>query len=151
MSFGDFVLYIHILAATVWVGGSIFLFFLGIFLRDKEAQKQVYLHIGPLYGYLESVWLVILIATGLHLFYSYSLDAILAAQTPKDLAYYLIVKIVLVVLITVATIVHMYIAFKTHGKERTKLQLFFSRSSSMAIFFLNLLILWYAIQIRSFL
>ena len=147
----DIVLYIHILAATVWVGGSIFLFFLGIFLRDKEAQKQVYLHIGPLYGYLESVWHVILIATGLHLFYSYSLDAILAAQTPKDLTYYLMVKIVLVVLITVATIVHMYIAFKTHGKERTKLQLFLSRSSSMAIFLLNLLILWYAIQIRSLL
>ena len=151
MIFTDLVLYIHILAATVWVGGSIFLFFLGIFLRDKEAQKQVYLHIGPLYGYLESVWLVILIATGLHLFYSFSLDTILVTQNPKELAYYLIVKLILVVLITLATIVHMYIAFKTHGKERTKLQLFFSRSSSMAIFLFNLLILWYAMQIRSLL
>ena len=147
----DIVLYIHILAATVWVGGSIFLFFLGVFLRDKEAQKQVYLHIGPLYGYLESVWLTVLIATGLYLFYHFSLDNILASGIPHKLASDLTIKLVLVALITIATIVHMYIAFKTHGKERTKLQLFLSRSSSMAIFLLNLLILWYAIQIRSLL
>ncbi len=145
----DIVLYIHILAATVWVGGSIFLFFLGIFLRDKDAQKQVYLHIGPLYGYLESVWLTILIITGLYLFYHFSLDNILASGIPQKLASDLTIKLVLVGLITLATIVHMYIAFKTHGKERTKLQLFLSRSSSMAIFFLNLLILWFAIQIRT--
>ncbi len=145
----DIILYIHILAATVWVGGSIFLFFLGIFLRDKEAQKQVYLHIGPLYGYLESVWLTILIITGLYLFYHFSLDNILATGMPQKLASELTIKLFLVAFITIATIVHMYIAFKTHGKERTKLQLFLSRSSSMAIFFLNLLILWFAIQIRS--
>ena len=147
----DIILYIHILAATVWVGGSIFLFFLGIFLRDKEAQKQVYLHIGPLYGYLESVWLTVLIATGITLFIHFSLQDVLFSHVVQDLERYLKIKIALVILITIATIVHMSIAFKTHGKERTKLQLLLSRASSMAIFFLNLLILWYAMQIRSLL
>ena len=147
----DIVLYIHILAATVWVGGSIFLFFLGIFLRNKEAQKQVYLHIGPLYGYLESVWLTILIVTGIILFVHFSLQDVLVSHIVQDLAYDLKMKIVLVLLITIATIIHMSIALKTHGKERTKFQQLLSRGSSMAIFIFNLLILWYAMQIRSLL
>jgi len=45
----------------------------------------------------------------------------------------------------------MYIAFKTHAKERTTLQKFLSRGSSMAIFLLNLLVIWFAIQVRNFL
>ena len=147
----DIILYIHILAATVWIGGSVFLFALGVFLRDKEAQKRVYFYVGPIYGYVESVWLTILILTGLWMFYDFGLDEVIFNEKIKELAAVLQYKLGLVVLITIATIVHMYIAFKTNGKERTSLQKLLSRTSSIAIFLLNLLILWYAIQLRNFL
>ncbi len=143
------VLYIHILAATVWIGGSIFLFALGIFLRDKEAQKKVYFHVGPIYGYVESVWLTILIATGLWMFYHLDLNPLLFGDNP--IAPILQTKLVLVALITIATIIHMYIAFKTNGVERTRFQKILSRASSMAIFLLNLFILWYAMKLRTLL
>ena len=147
----DYVLYIHILAATVWIGGSIFLFTLGIFLRDKKAQERVYLHIGPLYGYMESVWLTVLIVTGFWMFFHLGIDEVIENDTPHNFAHVMTIKLYLVALITVFTIVHMYIAFKTHGKERTKLQKILSRGSSMAIFLLNLVIIWFAMQVRGYL
>ncbi len=147
----DIVLYIHLLAATVWIGGSVFLFALGVFLRDKEAQKRVYFHVGPIYGYVESVWLTILILSGLWMFFHLGLDTVFKEGMPQAILHILKVKLSLVSLITVATIIHMYIAFKTNGIERTPLQKLLSRGSSMAIFLLNLLILWYAMQLRNFL
>ncbi len=147
----DIVLYIHLLAATVWIGGSVFLFALGVFLRDKEAQKRVYFHVGPIYGYVESVWLTILIISGLWMFFHLGLDRIFTEGHPQSIVYILKIKLSLVALIAVATVVHMYIAFKTNGKERTPMQKLLSRGSSMAIFLLNLLILWFAMQLRNFL
>ncbi|MRI59142.1 MAG: hypothetical protein C6H99_06530 [Epsilonproteobacteria bacterium] len=147
----DIVLYIHLLAATVWIGGSVFLFALGVFLRDKEAQKKVYFHVGPIYGYVESVWLTILIASGLWMLFHLGLDEVLKTGNPPEVAAILHTKLMLVTLITLATIVHMYIAFKTNGIERTPLQKFLSRASSMAIFLLNLFILWYAMELRNYL
>ncbi len=145
------VLYIHLLAATVWIGGSVFLFALGIFLRDKEAQKQVYLHIGPLYGYLESVWLSVLIITGTYMFFHLGLQHLFHTGQPKELVHVLEYKLLFVAFITIATIVHMIIAFQTHGKERSKLQTLLSRASSMAIFVFNLIILWFAMKLRGYL
>ncbi len=145
----DIVLYIHLLAATVWIGGSVFLFALGVFLRDKEAQKRVYFHVGPIYGYVESVWLAILIGTGLWMFYHLGLESVIFEK--NQIAPILQHKLMLVALITIATIVHMYIAFKTNGLERTPLQKLLSRASSMAIFLLNLVILWYAMELRALL
>jgi len=147
----EIVLYLHILAATAWIGGSLFLFGLGIFLKDKEAQSRVYLHIGPLYGYFESVWLIVLIVTGLYMFFEKGLDEVLLNAFHSKLAYITIIKLFLVFLITIFTILHMYIAFKTHGKTRTKKELILSRLSSMMIFLLNLIILWYAIKLRTLL
>jgi hypothetical protein len=57
-------------------------------------------------------------------------------------------KLMIVGGLTFLTIVHMYIAFKTHGEERTKIENIISRGSSMGIFLLNLVIIWYAIGIR---
>lgn len=144
-------LYIHLLAATAWIGGSLFLFALGIFLRDKDAQKNVYAHIGPLYGYFESVWLIVLIATGLYMFFGHGLDGVLKYSPDSDLTNIILIKIGLVVLITIFTIIHMYIAFKTHKKERTKIEQIISRGSSMMIFILNFIILWYAALLRTML
>ena len=46
------VFHLHLIAAISWIGGSVFMFALGISLRDKDAQKQVYPHVGPIF------WLV---------------------------------------------------------------------------------------------
>ncbi len=148
--FIQITLYIHILAATAWIGGALLLFALGIVMRDKEAQKQVYHHIGPIYGYFETVWLVLLWITGIILFYHYNIWDIMT-QTDSQLAYAIDHKLRYVALITILTIIHMYIALKTHTKERTKLQHIISRASSLIIFFANLGILWFAVVVRNIL
>jgi putative copper export protein len=145
------ILYIHILSATAWVGGSLLLFALGILLRDKEAQKGVYAHLGPIYGYFETFWLTLLWATGLVMFFYFGVDDVMLHAPSSDLARLMSIKLLLVVLLTLFTIIHMVIAFKTHTIERTPLQNLISRSSSIMIFLFNLIILWYAIGIRDLL
>ena len=142
------VLYTHILAATAWIGGSLLLFALGILLRDRTAQKQVYAHLGPLYGYFETFWLIILWITGLTMFFHFGFPDVFRHAPDSELARLMHVKLMIVGGLTLLTIIHMTIAFKTHGIERTKLQNIVSRGSSMAIFILNLIIIWYAIGIR---
>jgi cytochrome b561 len=145
------VLYVHILSATAWVGGSLLLFALGILLRDKQAQKNVYAHLGPIYGYFETFWLVLLWATGLTMFFYFGIDDVMAHAPASELAELMYVKLVITGVLTLLTIIHMAIAFKTHNIERTTLQNIISRGSSMLIFFLNLIIVWYAIGIRDLL
>jgi uncharacterized membrane protein len=150
--FIQIILYIHILSATAWIGGALLLFALGIFLRDKQAQSQVYEHLGPLYGYFETVWLVLLWITGITLFMHFNIwDVLTQDAEPTRLAYAMTHKLYYVGLITVLTVVHMTIALKTHTTERTRLQYIISRGSSLLIFFLNLGILWFAIQLREIL
>lgn len=141
------ILYIHILSACAWIGGSIVLFGLGIFIRDKATQEAVYGAIGPFYGYFETVWLLILIGTGFVLAGHYQLFSIL--RTDTELGEYVTWKIGLVSLLSIATLIHLYIAFATHKKIRTVSQKLLSRGGSLAIFVLNLIILWVAIKIRS--
>ncbi|BDY12894.1 hypothetical protein [Hydrogenimonas cancrithermarum] len=145
------VLYVHILSATAWVGGSLLLFALGILLRDKQAQKNVYAHLGPIYGYFETFWLVLLWATGLTMFFHFGIDDVMSHASDSDLARLMGVKLMIVGVLTCLTIIHMAIAFKTHNVERTTLQNIVSRGSSMLIFLLNLVIVWYAIGIRDLL
>jgi uncharacterized membrane protein len=143
----DIIFYLHLWAAASWIGGSMLLFVLGITIRDKEAQKTVYFHIGPLYGYFESVVLVVLLATGSYMLYDKGLLSVLGTGT--QFAYIVSSKLILVGLITFATIVHMYISLKAHGRERSQKEKIISRATSMMIFFLNLVILWFAIQLRN--
>ena len=145
------VLYIHILSATAWIGGSLLLFALGIFLRDKQAQSNVYKHLGPLYGYFESVWLVSLLTTGSILFIHHGFADVFANAIDSNLAQTMIRKLFMVGFLTFITIIHMIIAFKTHTISRTKLQNIISRGSSLLIFFLNFIILWHATQLRTML
>jgi len=145
------ILYIHILSATAWVGGSLLLFALGILLRDKEAQKNVYIHLGPIYGYFETFWLILLWITGLIMFFYFGIDSVMVKAPNSELSNLIEKKLIIVVILTILTITHMTIAFKTHNKERTSLQNFISRGSSMMIFLLNLIIVWYAIGIRDLL
>ena len=120
-------------------------------MRDKEAQSQVYYHLGPIYGYFETVWLILLLATGTILFIHFNMWDVLTQDGNSQLAYAMNHKLRYVALITILTVIHMYIALKTHTKDRTKLQHIISRGSSLLIFFANLGILWFAIQLREIL
>lgn len=144
------ILYFHILAACAWIGGSIVLFGLGVFVKDKTVQHVVYGVIGPFYGYFETIWLLILIATGFALADHYTLFS-LVGDSDTDIARLMTLKIALVVLLTLATLIHLVIAFATHAKNRSLLQHLLSRGSSLGIFILNLGILWVAIGIRTLL
>lgn len=145
----DIVLYLHILSACAWIGGSILLFGLGAFIHDKEIQTRIYSAIGPFYGYFETVWLIVLIITGLILAGQYNLFTI--SGDGSVLGSWVSWKIILVSLLSLATLIHLYIAFATHGKTRTRLETLLSRGGSLAIFVLNLAILAVAIQIRTIL
>jgi len=144
------ILYIHILAACAWIGGSIVLFGLGVFIRDKSTQDSVYGAIGPFYGYFETVWLIILITTGLLLAQNHDLLSMIG-NTDTDLGQWITIKVLLVLGLSIATALHLYIAFATHKQYRTLIQKLLSRGGSLAIFILNLAILWTAINIRSLL
>ncbi len=146
----EFVIFTHITAAATWIGGSMLLFVLGLTLRDKEAQKIVYFYIGPLYGYFETVVLIILLLTG---GYMYVVNGF--HDNPEkftyELGYYMHIKIALVALITIATVVHMFVSLKSNGRDKTLKEKILARGSSLLIFFLNFVILWLAIQIRDYL
>jgi uncharacterized membrane protein len=142
------VFHIHLIAAISWIGGAVFMFVLGIFLRDKKAQKEVYPRIGPLFGYYEVVVLIILIATGITLITQNGLIDVLSTHDQSEVLVALRKKLWLVGMVVVLTIVHFVIALKTNTKERTKLQHLISRGSSLLIFLLNLWILHYAIVVR---
>lgn len=145
-------IHLHLVAALSWIGGSVFMFVLGISLRGKENQDAVYPRIGPIFGYFEIVALMTLIATGILMIIENGLIYILlddkvhnvAIDTLRD-------KLIIVSIMTVITTVHTIIAFKTNGKERTKVEKILSRASSMGIFILNFVVLHYAIVIRDIL
>lgn len=144
-------IHIHLIAAIAWIGGSIFMFVLGVSMRDKEKQKQVYPHIGPIFGYFELVSLVILITTGIVMTSNNGLLHLLFTNDNSLIVETLRKKLWIVLVMIIATVVHFIIAFRTNNSERTKLQNFISRGSSLLIFFLNLFVLHYAIMIRSML
>jgi len=142
-------LHIHLVAAVSWIGGSVFMFILGISLRKKSDQEAVYPKIGPIFGYFEIVSLLLLLITGVLMITNNGLMDILFHNDVHNQAIdALRQKLVLVAIVTIITIVHTTIAFKTNGKDRTKLETILSRISSMGIFILNFLILHYAIVIR---
>jgi uncharacterized membrane protein len=143
--------HIHLIMAISWIGGSVFMFVLGITLRDKQAQREVYPHVGPIFGWFEVVALVMLLTTGFIMGINYHLFEILLNPNSTPISDALRMKVILVTILTIATVIHFVIAYKTNGKERTPIQQFFSRGSSMLIFFLNLFVMHYAIVLRNIL
>ena len=147
----DWAFHIHLVAAISWIGGSVFMFVLGITLRDKEAQKKVYPHVGPIFGWFEAVVFVILLLTGGILGIEYGLFDLLLHPNETAISDALQMKVALVVTLAVPTVVHFIIAYRTNDKERTPFEHLLSRGSSMAIFFLNLFVMHYAIMLRDIL
>jgi len=143
--------HIHLIMAISWIGGSVFMFVLGITLRDKKAQKEVYPHVGPIFGWFEVVALIALLISGFYLGAYYNLFELILHPNSSAVSSAVIKKVILVAILTIATIVHFIIAYKTNGKERTKIENMLSRGSSMLIFFLNLFVMHYAIVLRNIL
>ena len=128
------------------------MFVLGISLKDKEDQKAVYPRIGPIFGYFEIGALTILLITGTLMIINNGLIYILFDDNVQNaVTSALREKLTIVAIMTVITVIHTTIAFKTNGKERTKLETIISRGASMGIFILNFLVLHYAIIIRDIL
>ncbi len=147
----DWVFHIHLIAAISWIGGSVFMFVLGVTLTDKKVQKAVYPHVGPIFGWFEVGALVILLMTGLVLGSNYSLFPLLFSDDASSLTTALKWKAFLVLILTVVTIVHFVIAYRTNTRERTRRENLVSRGSSMLIFFLNLFVMHYGIMLRNIL
>jgi uncharacterized membrane protein len=145
------VFHIHLIAAISWIGGSVFMFALGISLRDKKAQKEVYPHVGPIFGWFEVGALVVLLLTGTLLGMDYSLFEMIFYDSSVPISDAVTKKVTLVLILTIVTTVHFVIAYRTNNKERTQLEHMISRASSMLIFFLNLFVMHYAIVLRDIL
>jgi len=145
-------IHLHLVAAISWIGGSVFMFVLGVSLRDKEDQKLVYPRIGPIFGFFEIVVLTLLIGTGIWMIFENNMIHVLFNfDAHSQVIDALREKLFLVSIMTLITIVHTTIAFRTNGKERTKLETIVSRGSSMGIFIMNFIVLHYAIVLRDIL
>lgn len=144
-----YLIHFHLFAAIAWIGGSVFMFILGVTLRDKQKQREVYPHIGPIFGYFEIVSLAILVISGFLMIQDNGLYALILTDDTSDVAQMLRSKLWIVLMMVIATVIHFIIAFQTNNKQRTKLQNIISRGSSLFIFFANLFVLHYAIMIRS--
>jgi uncharacterized membrane protein len=145
-------IHLHLVAALSWIGGSVFMFVLGISLKNKEDQKAVYPRIGPIFGYFEIAALVTLLITGTLMIINNGLIYILFDSTVDNVVTTALRgKLILVAIMTFITLVHTIIAFRTNGKERSKIETILSRGASMGIFILNFLVLHYAIVIRDIL
>ncbi|SFV51118.1 hypothetical protein MNB_SM-4-498 [hydrothermal vent metagenome] len=147
----NWLIHFHLFAAIAWIGGSIFMFVLGVTLLDKVKQKEVYPHIGPIFGYFELVSLAILLTSGLVMIYNNKLLDLLLSGDTSLVVELLGKKLMLVAFLILMTVIHLFIAFRTNTRERTVIENFFSRGSSLLIFFINLFVLHYAIMIRSML
>ncbi|CAA6798603.1 MAG: Unknown protein [uncultured Sulfurovum sp.] len=145
-------IHLHLIAAISWIGGAVFMFVLGISLRNKEDQDLVYPRIGPIFGYFEIVVLILLISTGIWMIVENNMIYVLFNfDAHSQVIDALREKLVLVAIMTVITIIHLRIAFRTNGKERTRLETLLSRGSSLGIFVLNFIVLHYAIVLRDIL
>jgi uncharacterized membrane protein len=147
----EWAFHIHLIAAISWIGGSMFMFVLGVTLRDKQAQQSVYPHVGPIFGWFEAAVFVVLLITGGILGIEYGLFDLFAHPNGTPVSDALQKKVWLVITLAVPTVIHFVVAYRTNDRERTPLEHLLSRASSMAIFFLNLLVMHYAIMLRDIL
>ncbi len=148
----NIILFIHIIAATTWVGGGMLLFGMGIYFKDPKVQNLIYSHIGPFYGYFQLIWITLLLITGLLLLNQHDIYSIILDEEFKNSQFgiFLYRKLFIVSLVVIATIVHMYISLKAHARKRTKKEKIISRASSMFIFLFNFSIIWYAMNIAQY-
>ena len=95
--------------------------------------------------------MTVLLATGIQLGIDYGLFPMMFHDFSVPVSNAVSKKVALVVILTIVTVIHFVIAYRTNNKERTKLENMISRASSMLIFFLNLFVMHYAIVLRDIL
>ena len=144
-------IHLHLVSAIAWIGGAFFMFLLGVTLRKQEDKDAVYPRIGPIYGYFEIVALIILLITGYVMIASNGLLDILFSNLSNQAIDALRMKLYIVGVIVVLTVIHMVISMVRLNSEKSKLEKFLSRGSSMGIFILNLIVLHYAMVLRDIL
>ena len=144
-------IHLHLVAAIAWIGGAFFMFVLGVSLRDKQDQEAVYPRIGPIYGYFETVALLILLFTGYTMINNNGLLDILFSNITNEVIDALRIKLYIVGVIVFLTVIHMSISMMTLHKIKTPMQKLLSKGSSMGIFLLNLVVLHYAMVLRDIL
>lgn len=144
-------IHLHLVAAIAWIGGAFFMFVLGVSLRNKEDQDAVYPRIGPIYGYFEVGALFILLFSGYWMITNNGLIDILFSNITNEVIDALRMKLYLVAVIVLMTVIHMSISLLTLHTQKSPLQRFFSKASSMGIFLLNLVVLHYAMVLRDIL
>lgn len=145
-------IHLHLIAAIAWIGGAFFMFVLGVSLRQKEDQNAVYPRIGPIYGYFETGALILILISGITMIMHNGLiNVVLDMNVHNEVIDALRIKLIFVAVIIVMTIVHFVISMMTLHKEKTPVQRFLSKASSMGIFILNLFVLHYAMVIRDIL
>jgi len=148
----NWTIHLHLLAAVSWIGGSVFLFVLGVFLRDKDDQRAVYPRIGPIYGFFEIIALFLLLISGIIMIFNNGLVEILFdMDIHNKIIDALRIKLIFVALLAIMTVVHTIIALETLHIEKTPMEKFVSRGASLGIFFLNFVVLHFAIVIRDIL
>jgi len=147
----SWVFHLHLIAAISWIGGSVFMFVLGVSLRDKDAQKKVYPLVGPIFGWFEVGALIILLSTGIKLGIDYGLFPLMLSGQDIPISDAVTKKATLVIFLTFVTVLHFVVAYRTNDRERSKIENMLSRASSMLIFFLNLFVMHYAIVLRNIL
>ncbi|MDB2562488.1 hypothetical protein N9X61_02670, partial [Sulfurimonas sp.] len=86
-------MHLHLFAAIAWIGGSIFMFVIGIALTDKKKQREVYPHVGPIFGYYELASLVLLVGTGISLIWANGLLDLLFTSENSEVMNYLRAKL----------------------------------------------------------
>ena len=148
----NIILFIHIISAATWVGGGLLLFGMGVYFKDPEVQKTIYSHIGPFYGYFQLIWITLLIITGALLLNQHDLYSVMFTDNFVDSRFgeLLYRKLSIVLLVVLATALHMYISLKAHGRERSIKEKILSRLTSMIIFLFNFSIIWYAMNISQY-
>ena len=144
-------IHLHLICAIAWIGGAFFMFVLGVSLRKKKDQEAVYPIIGPIYGYFETVALIVLLFTGYTMINNNGLLDILFSNVTNEVIDSLRHKLYMVSVIVLLTIIHMTISMMTLHKLKTPFQRFLSKASSLGIFLLNLLVLHYAMVLRDIL
>jgi hypothetical protein len=121
---------------------------LGISLKDKQDQDEVYPRIGGIFGYFEIGAFVALVLSGVMIMSQKGLWSLLSSSHNNILTQALWIKLFLVFLIFCVTALHSFISFRKKPHERTRLEQQLTRASSVLILLLSLFVLHYAMILR---
>jgi putative copper export protein len=142
---GFVLLYIHLLFATVWIGGLMTL--VGFIIYLKGEKSIFFYKFTTYYGWLNIFVLTFLVLSGAGLLHVKGLFDIFLYM--NEFTILLWIKIALVFFVILATIIHSFIVLKS--SRRTKLQNILSKISSFYILISCFFILYLAMKIRDLL